>query len=218
MLALKTPWTSDDCRETEVFQRRQKTPAKEAGVCLDLNRRPLCSGMPSRSSKAWILLSQAVFARHKILSCSVAALYRYWSVVGHVYHLQYVLFGEGLQACGTEWSTTLWCFLLLTGWQQQRKKNIWIPCVRCWRGWHLLSEETGNLIIDKIWSRSPGQWFCLWTLLTVRPLISSRSGSSDGPPALCLVHCYEQNTKMFDCETCCSGLWQQCSLCSIQKS
>lgn len=99
-----------------------------------------------------------------------------------------------------------------------KEKNIWIPCVRCWRGWHLLSEETGNLIIDKIWSRSPGQWFCLWTLLTVRPLISSRSGSSDGPPALCLVHCYEQNTKMFDCETCCSGLWQQCSLCSIQKS
>lgn len=78
--------------------------------------------------------------------------------------------------------------------------NVWILHVRlkCQRCWHLSSKENGNAITFMNWNRSPKLWFSRETHLAVRPLMRSRSGSSD---ALWLIHCFEEHTTMFDCET-----------------
>lgn len=124
---------------------------------------------------------------------SRSALLHLWTFTS--FRVQHVLSGEGLKACGTEGTITGWNFLFSRNLAVSEAINVRLKCQRCW---HLSSKENGNAITFTNWNRSPKLWFSRETHLAVRPLMRSRSGSSD---ALWLIRCFEEHTTMFDCET-----------------
>lgn len=137
----------------------------------------------------YIPLNQAVHARHKISSCFVA------SMDLHILLSTPRPFWWRTESMWDREDNNRLKLLVLNNLAVSKGINVRLKCQRCW---HLSSKENGNAITLTNWNRSPKLWFSRETHLAVRPLMRSRSGSSD---ALWLIRCFEEDTTMFDCET-----------------
>lgn len=99
------------------------------------------------------------------------------SIVGHIHHLQYVE-----HDC---------MMLLILDRLEQAKEKASEHLVWDGTGWHLSSVGLEISLETRFEKRGQDSDFFLESHLTVRPLMSSSSGSSGS-----LIHCYEQNRKM----------------------
>lgn len=143
--------------------------------------------MPSRTSLVWTLNTVVPYHRGSIIE----------SIVGIIYHLQYVEH-NGMM------------LLILDRLEQAKEKT---SEYLVWDGtrWHLSSKETGNLIIDQVWKRRPGQWFFFWKAILQSGHWWAAALVGQAAPT------YVSFTVMNKIQKCCSRFWQLCS-CVLFKS